>query len=534
MLAFVRARLWAGSGFMVLLAVLGMATGIMRSFTPAAKAGGCAEISRWKFDEGSGITVDDSIGDDDGSITMGNTWRTSGCASLSSTNAACLNFEGSGAGASIVTSSPFPDDDYTFSVWVYADETPQGGDDNWATEPSGSGCTDYGDKYTIAEWGDDDPLLYVNDLGYPVVYPGAVSASIMSHDAWHHLAYTWNGTTGNLYMDGDPIATSLSAGTAGGSILHFGFGTCDTGWQGRMDDARLYGSALSSSQIEELSQGDEPTGCSGGGGGGTPSCGNGVTESGEDCDDGNSSNTDACTNACVTAVCGDGYVRTGVEDCDDQNSATTDSCISCVSARCGDGYIRSGVEQCDGGGSCSAGCQIVTGGGGGGGGGNSSSIKTSKSSSVSINTCTIIEKVVNGKKTYSFVCPPSSSSSSSVKGMVHCCDLRTGNYLGYHTTKECLAMPNIHLGMYGKMPTPPTCKKILFCDFADANCYLPYDAADANKCTTYAKSVLHLAAWQTPPQVLDKGPFATRPFVCGAAANVSSASTSPLVIPKLF
>ena len=46
-------------------------------------------------------------------------------------------------------------------------------------------------------------------------------------------------------------------------------------------------------------------------------CGNGVVEAGEQCDDGNTSNTDACLNTCVTNVCGDGFVNVGVEQCDD-------------------------------------------------------------------------------------------------------------------------------------------------------------------------------------------------------------------------
>lgn len=54
------------------------------------------------------------------------------------------------------------------------------------------------------------------------------------------------------------------------------------------------------------------------------SCGNGVWEQGELCDDGNSENTDACTNSCSIATCGDGFVWSGNEDCDDGG----------VSARC--------------------------------------------------------------------------------------------------------------------------------------------------------------------------------------------------------
>ncbi len=46
-----------------------------------------------------------------------------------------------------------------------------------------------------------------------------------------------------------------------------------------------------------------------------PVCGNGVPESGEGCDDGNGSNTDACLTTCQAATCGDGYVQGGVETC---------------------------------------------------------------------------------------------------------------------------------------------------------------------------------------------------------------------------
>jgi cysteine-rich repeat protein len=77
-------------------------------------------------------------------------------------------------------------------------------------------------------------------------------------------------------------------------------------------------------------------------------CGNGVPDPNEQCDDGNAVNTDACTNQCTSARCGDGFPRTGVEQCDDGNSSNTDACTNaCTNAACGDGFIRTGVEQCD-------------------------------------------------------------------------------------------------------------------------------------------------------------------------------------------
>ena len=93
------------------------------------------------------------------------------------------------------------------------------------------------------------------------------------------------------------------------------------------------------------------------------SCGNGVVEGQEQCDDGNDSNNDACKNDCTPNVCGDGAVYTGVESCDlgSQNGQGCNppyggTCNSCTSACklettsggfCGDDQVN-GNEICDG------------------------------------------------------------------------------------------------------------------------------------------------------------------------------------------
>jgi cysteine-rich repeat protein len=61
------------------------------------------------------------------------------------------------------------------------------------------------------------------------------------------------------------------------------------------------------------------------------SCGDGKTDPGEQCDDGNTFNNDACTAACQTAYCGDGYTNRAAEECDDENTVDEDACSNaCV------------------------------------------------------------------------------------------------------------------------------------------------------------------------------------------------------------
>ena len=77
-------------------------------------------------------------------------------------------------------------------------------------------------------------------------------------------------------------------------------------------------------------------------------CGDGVVQPPEECDDGNDDQTDGCTPLCRAAACGDGFVRAGVEQCDDGDLDPGDDCTdTCAWGTCGDGRLRRGVEQCD-------------------------------------------------------------------------------------------------------------------------------------------------------------------------------------------
>jgi cysteine-rich repeat protein len=78
-------------------------------------------------------------------------------------------------------------------------------------------------------------------------------------------------------------------------------------------------------------------------------CGDGILDSSEDCDDGNGSNEDECTNQCQFNVCGDGFLFPELEECDpgEPNIGPGQACVpGCQINVCGDGFNGPG-EQCD-------------------------------------------------------------------------------------------------------------------------------------------------------------------------------------------
>lgn len=83
-------------------------------------------------------------------------------------------------------------------------------------------------------------------------------------------------------------------------------------------------------------------------------CGNGIVDLGESCDIANvfpqpPHDTADCNSDCQLTTCGDGYVNhTAGEQCDDGFGDSALCNGDCTIARCGDGYVNTEAgEQCD-------------------------------------------------------------------------------------------------------------------------------------------------------------------------------------------
>jgi cysteine-rich repeat protein len=75
-------------------------------------------------------------------------------------------------------------------------------------------------------------------------------------------------------------------------------------------------------------------------------CGDGIQDPGEPCDDGNVDNGDSCTIACTLPGCGEGYVN-GIEQCDDGNTISGDGCsASCQLEAVGTANCPPALQTC--------------------------------------------------------------------------------------------------------------------------------------------------------------------------------------------
>ncbi len=237
---------------------------------------------------------------------------------------------------------------------------------------SGGELCDCGDADVFSSVPDSGRAYSATSVGSCDVFNGVYTASPATSCAWDCAgpsAYCGDGeVTGSEQCDGEDdtwagklckggldagdactAGSDCTSGRCGGGGV---YAACETGFTRVLpcDDAEggscTYTDAWESVECTEIG-----------------SCGDGVVDPDEACDDGNTDSTDSCTSECTENVCGDGYLYSGEEECDEGTgngngcdasygstcSACNTSCRQTVSsgAFCGDG-IANGSEYCDG------------------------------------------------------------------------------------------------------------------------------------------------------------------------------------------
>ncbi|HEX8226933.1 MAG TPA: LamG domain-containing protein [Candidatus Saccharimonadales bacterium] len=104
-------------------------------------------------------------------------------------------------------------------------------------------------------------LAVVVDTNKFAVYRCSVGSIIQTAftatNSWHHFAYTYDGTTNNLYLDNvavSPNTTAVGTGTVGYTIFGNERAAGSIWYSGQLDDIRIYNRALSATEVTALNR----------------------------------------------------------------------------------------------------------------------------------------------------------------------------------------------------------------------------------------------------------------------------------------
>lgn len=207
-------------------------------------------IGHWRFDHGTGSTaLDSSIYGNDGAIS-GAQWTTAGYYN------GALDFDGTSdkvnVGPVIAAGSQI-----TIAAWVKADSfLPFSSDNRILSKALGSGEQDhYWMLSTITNNGDVRLRFRLKTNGVTTTLKG--SSEALATGQWYHVAAVYDGTEMKLYKNANlDIATISKSGNIdnGSNVdLLIGSNYSDYAeWDGLIDDVRVYNTALTQSEIQDI------------------------------------------------------------------------------------------------------------------------------------------------------------------------------------------------------------------------------------------------------------------------------------------
>ncbi len=201
-------------------------------------------IAHYQLDEGSGLTARDSSGNSyDGNLQNGPTFTTN-VAPVSFTNPYALDFDGVDDYVSISDTRLIDDlKALTLAAWAEPDTVP---------------LSDRA-QYVSLGGGKASLLMQNSQFEFELQIDGSsysVSGGTPFAGFWQHVAGTYDGETMRLYVNGSEVSSLAMTGTvqSGNGVA---LNSSNEPYDGRLDDVRIYSSALDTNQLSLLiSSGD--------------------------------------------------------------------------------------------------------------------------------------------------------------------------------------------------------------------------------------------------------------------------------------
>ncbi|HVZ87142.1 MAG TPA: LamG-like jellyroll fold domain-containing protein [Polyangia bacterium] len=204
-------------------------------------------VGYWKADEVGGTTMRDASGNGNtGTLSAaGVTWNTSGAFSISTgfDNAGSIALNGTSGYVTLGTTN-LPANNAVQSISLWYNGKPNGNNQNMiAINGSGGSELQLGFRSsTVIAWKSGGAAL--------------VSGTATNDTSWHHLVYTYDGTTDKLYVDGALLASQTGSvhqtGTATSAYLGTFSPPTSELFGGSLDDVRVYNTALTATQVANL------------------------------------------------------------------------------------------------------------------------------------------------------------------------------------------------------------------------------------------------------------------------------------------
>ncbi|MDQ0877740.1 hypothetical protein QFZ77_006399 [Paenibacillus sp. V4I3] len=236
----------------VRVTVTGLPSGVtasIKEFKVFGETGDTLTMAQLPFDETSGTTAIDATGNGWNGTLVGGASRVAG----KSGNA--VDLSGTSQYVALPTGVVSGDDKITVAAWVNLDTV-----SNWnRIFDFGSGSSTY--MFLSPKNGANGKIRFAikNNNSSEQIIDGQAA---LPTGGWHHVAVTLNGSTGILYVDGVQVGTNT-----GMTLKPSDMGATTQNWigrsqyatdpylDGRVDDFRIYNSAMSASQIMHLANG---------------------------------------------------------------------------------------------------------------------------------------------------------------------------------------------------------------------------------------------------------------------------------------